>query len=29
MYDNDNDNEMIFIAMKLHNFHSVYKTTYM
>ena len=29
---NDNDNEWQwndFIAMKLHSFHSVYKTTYM
>ena len=25
----DNDNEIFFIAMKLHNVHSIYKTTHM
>ena len=25
---NDNDNEIFFIAMKLHNVHSIYKTTH-
>ena len=25
--DNDNDNEIFFIDMKLHNVHSIYKTT--
>ena len=29
MIDNDNDNEIFFIAMKLHNVHSIYKTTHM
>ena len=24
-FDNDNDNEIFFIAMKLHNVHSIYK----
>ena len=27
--DNDNDNEIFFFAMKLHNVHSIYKTTHM
>ena len=27
--DNDNDNEIFFIDMKLHNVHSIYKTIHM